>query len=92
MGGTVARRRRSYPRGGRSKQPFHRHLRLAEGMFTPARAAAGGRIDGVGSLPYKPRDFDAATPTTRGLGREAGARAAARAITGDTQRPAENHP
>jgi len=27
-----------------------------------------------------------------GFGRKAGARAAARAITGDTQRPAENHP
>jgi hypothetical protein len=91
MGGTVARRRRSYPRGGRSKQPFHRHLRLAEGMFTRARPPAVA-LTSVGSLPYKPRDFDAATPTIRGLGREAGARAAARAITGDTQRPAENHP
>jgi hypothetical protein len=35
--GTVARSGRSYPRGSHSKEHFHRHLRLAEGMFTPAR-------------------------------------------------------
>ena len=66
MGGNASTPRPILPARQPQQGAFSPSFEARRGACSRLRAGTGGRIDGVGSLPYKPRDFDAATPTIRG--------------------------